>query len=126
MDKSKYNIYAYGIERILTNACIIALIIIGGIIIGKLQHTLVFLVFSLPNIAIYIALAASLIIVFLRAPVTHKNHPISDNQKHKMRVAARILVTVECAAIAAMVYFNCEYAGASFMACFTTALLSVF
>lgn len=50
--------------------------------------------------------AASLIMVFLLAPIQHKNYPMSDEKARRMKKIARTIVVMQCAVVLAIEIFN--------------------
>lgn len=80
---------------------------------------------AIPFYAIAITAAVCYIIFFTLSPVVHKNHPISNAHRRKMRVAARVFAVIECGCIVALAYFKLEAMAPALMACALTAVMEV-
>ena len=65
------------------------------------------------------------VILFLIAPVIHKNHPISMRRYRKTRVIARIYTAAECAVVILIVLSGSRMIAPAFMGLFTTTVLAV-
>lgn len=80
---------------------------------------------KIPIWLIFAVCAASYCVIFAIAPVVHKNHPVSNSHRIKMRKAARIFGAVELFLTALLYYLDCNCKSSAFMGFFSTAVLAV-
>ncbi len=80
---------------------------------------------AIPFYAIAITAAVCYIIFFALSPVVHKNHPISNAHRRKMRVVARVFAFVECVCIVTLACFKVDAMTPALMACALTAVMEV-
>ena len=75
----------------------------------------------LPFIAVTITTVLCYIVFFLLSPVVHKNHPISESHRKKMRTIARVYALAECSGIIWLAYDKSIMMSPVLLACFSTA-----
>lgn len=80
---------------------------------------------ALPFYVIGITTAICYGFFFALSPVVHKNHPISDAHRRKMRLVARVFAFAECGCIVTLAYFKVEAMAPALMACAATAVMEV-
>lgn len=162
-DEKSEAVYAYAIEALLSTTIILILLIVAGLIIGKLLPMLVYIavwlpmrifvggahakthvlctissvglgvialllqdyINMIPAYVVYALMVVSYVVIWLLAPVVHKNHPISHSHRRKMQVVARILGAIYCVGIAVLAYFKSEYMAAAFFGCFSTVIMAI-
>ena len=79
----------------------------------------------LPFIAVTITTVLCYIVFFLLSPVVHKNHPISESHRKKMRTIARVYAFVECSGIIWLAYAKSSMMSPVLLACFSTAVMEL-
>ncbi len=65
------------------------------------------------------------VVFFIYAPSVHKNHPISEARRAKMRLVSRIYGAAECAVTAALTLFGSKMFAPAFMGYASTGILFV-
>ena len=80
---------------------------------------------KIPVWVIAVVCILSYCVIFAIAPVVHKNHPVSNSHRIKMRKAAQAFGIVELLLIAILYYFDRSGKSPAFLGFFSTAVLAL-
>ena len=79
----------------------------------------------IPNWVVFAVTPFSYVFIFAVAPIIHKNHPVSNSHRIRMRTAARVMETIEMLLIVLFYIISCKAKAVAFMGFFSTAVLAV-